>query len=47
MFQKKKDELFTGMPNIFTIFDGILIAGFDEQGKTMMKYYNRYSRYAD
>ena len=33
MFQKKIDELFIGMPNLFGIADDILIAGFDEWGK--------------
>ena len=33
MFQKKKDELFSVMPNIFGITDDSLIAGFDEQGR--------------
>ena len=33
MFQKKIDELFNGMPNVFGIADDILIAGFDELGK--------------
>ena len=33
MFQKKVNEIFSGMPNAFSIADGILIAGFDEQGK--------------
>ena len=31
MFQK--DELFTGMPNVFGIADDISIAGFNEQGR--------------
>ena len=30
MFQKKIDELFDSMPNVFSIADDILIAGFDE-----------------
>ena len=30
MFQRKIDKLFNGMPNIFSIADGILIVGFDE-----------------
>ena len=33
MFQKKKDKLFNWMPNVFSIADDILIAGFDELGK--------------
>ena len=33
MFQKKIDELFSGIPNIFSIDYDILIADFDEQGK--------------
>ena len=32
VFQKKTDELFSGMPNIFGIADNTLIAGFDEPG---------------
>ena len=32
MFQKI-DELFTGMPYVFGIANGILIAGFDEKSK--------------
>ena len=33
MFQKRIDELFRGMPNVFGIADDILIAGFNEQGR--------------
>ena len=33
MFKKKIDEIICGMPNVFTIADDILIAGFDEQGR--------------
>ena len=33
MFQKKMDELFSGMLNVFGISDDTLIAGFNEQGK--------------
>ena len=33
MFQKKIDELFSGMPNVFSIADDILIACFKEQGR--------------
>ena len=33
MLHKKIDELFNGMPNVLSIADDILIAGFDEQGK--------------
>ena len=33
MFQKKIDELFSGMPNVFSIADDILIAGLNGQGK--------------
>ena len=33
MFRKKINELFSGMPNIFSIADDILIAGFAESGK--------------
>ena len=33
IFQKKIDELFSSMPNIFSIADDILIAGFDKYGK--------------
>ena len=33
MFQKKIDELFSGMPNVFGIADDILIAGFNELGR--------------
>ena len=33
MFQKKIDELFSGMPNVFTIADDIIIVGFDELGR--------------
>ena len=38
MYQKKTDELFSGMPNVFDIADDILIAGFDKLSKTMMKH---------
>ena len=30
MFQRKIDELFQGLPNVFGIADDILIVGFDE-----------------
>ena len=33
MFQKMIDEIFSGVPNVFSIVDNILIVGFDEQGK--------------
>ena len=33
MFQKKIDEIFSGMSNVFSIADDILIAGFDVQVK--------------
>ena len=33
MLQKKIDELFSGMPNVFGIANDILIAGIDKQGK--------------
>ena len=33
MFQKKIDELFSGISNVFAIADDILIVGFDKQGK--------------
>ena len=33
MFQKKIDEIFSSMPNVFNIADAILIAGSDKQGK--------------
>ena len=33
MFQKKIDELFSGMPNGFDIADNMLIAGFDKHGR--------------
>ena len=33
MFQKKKNELYSGMPNFFGIADNILIAGFKKQGR--------------
>ena len=33
MLQKKIDESFSGMPNVFGITDDIVIAGFNEQDK--------------
>ena len=33
MFQENIDELCSGMPNVFSIADDILIAGFDELGR--------------
>ena len=33
MLQKKIDELFKGVPNVFDIADDILIAGYDEGDK--------------
>ena len=32
MFQKKIDKLFSGMLNVFSIANDILISGFSEQG---------------
>ena len=33
MFQKKKDELFSDIPNVFGTADDILISGFDADGR--------------
>ena len=33
MLQKMIDELFSGMPNVFSIDDNILIVGFDEMDR--------------
>ena len=33
MFQEKIDDLFSGMPNVFGIAHGILIAGFSQHGR--------------
>ena len=33
MFQKKINKLFSGMPNVFSVADDILIAGINKQGK--------------
>ena len=33
MFQEKIDEIFSGMPNVFSIADFILIADFNEPDK--------------
>ena len=33
LFQKKIEELFSGMPNVLGIVDNISITGFDDQGK--------------
>ena len=33
MLQRKIDEMFHGLPNIFGIADDILIAGFDDPGR--------------
>ena len=35
MFQKKIVAIFSGMSNVFSIADDILMAGFDEQGKDL------------
>ena len=43
MFQKKINEIFSSMPNVFSIADDIFIAGFIEQSKDMMKHLTRYS----
>ena len=37
MFQRKIDELFQGLPNVFGIDDDIFIAGFNELGREIMK----------
>ena len=37
MFQKKIDELFSDIPNVFGIADDILIAGLDVNCRIMMK----------
>ena len=46
IFQKKIDKIFSSILNVFSIADGILIAGFDDQGKDMMKHQTRYSGYS-
>ena len=46
MFQKKIDEIFSSIPNVFSITD-ILIAGLDEQGKCNDETLERYSNYTD
>ena len=33
MFQRKIDEIFKDLPNVFGIADDILIAGYDSDGK--------------
>ena len=33
MFQKRINQLFSGMSNVFDIVDDILIAGFDEYSR--------------
>ena len=33
MFQRKIDELFWGLPNVFGILDDILIVGLNEMGR--------------
>ena len=36
MFQKRKDEMFDDIPNVFDIADEILNAGIDAVGRIMM-----------
>ena len=38
MFHMKIDELFSGMPNVFSIDDDILIAGFESKARTTMQH---------
>ena len=33
MFQQKTDEIFNDMPNVFGILDGILVVGYDNDGR--------------
>ena len=33
MFQRKIDEIFKDMPNVFSIADDILVAGYEADGK--------------
>ena len=33
MFKKKINKFFSGMPNVFSIADDILVVGFDELGR--------------
>ena len=33
MFQRKIDEIFKDLPNVFSIADGILVAGYEADGK--------------
>ena len=46
MFQKKIDEFFSSMLCVFSIFDDILIAGFNELGRGHGVTLNKVSKYA-
>ena len=41
MFQKKINKLLSGISNVFSIADNILITGFDEQGKDHYETLNK------
>ena len=38
MFQRKIDEIFKGLPNVFGIADDILVVGYDIDGKDLDEY---------
>ena len=46
MFQDKIDEIFKDLPNVFGIVDDILVVGYDDDERTMIKLYGRYNKYA-
>ena len=48
MFQRKTDEIFKGLPNVFVIADDVLVVGYDSDSKdhdnTLKKHYKYANR---
>ena len=47
IFQKKIDELYIGIPNVFCIADHILTTNFDEQGRDHDATLQKVLQYSD
>ena len=47
MFQRKTDEIFKELPNVFSIANYMLAVRYKPMAKTMMKHYEEYYIFAD
>ena len=47
MFQRKIDEIFKDLPNVFSIADDIWFVGYEADGKDHDEMLQEYLRYAD